>query len=248
MQGTKLAAAKALERGFEHDRRFMLIDENGNFISQRTHPNLVFFTPEIKNDVLLVHYKERTLQVSLSEHGTHKVSTTIFDATVQATEVNDEANEWFSAIFGQKIRLVKMEDSDVRLKSLKKGPEKVEVSFADGYPYLIVGTASLDHLNTQLDEPLLMDRFRPNIVLTTNEPHIEDTLESISIGGTQFLVVKPCARCQVITVDQKSGTKSKEPLKTLSSYRKINKKIYFGANAICRNVSDVHIGDEVIIL
>ena len=248
MMGISVNSAQTLERGFEHDRRYMLIDEYGTFISQRTHPSLVFFKPQILENDLVVHFKKESIQVPLSTSLENTVNTTIFENLVQATEVSKEMNIWFSSLLNQNVRLVKMSKHDVRHKDLIKGPEKVEVSFADGYPYLIVGTDSLDHLNTLLKEPLDFDRFRPNIILKTTKPHIEDTWEEISIGDVNFQVIKPCARCQVITVNQSDGQKSKEPLKTLSTYRKKDNMVYFGANAICRRDGIIRIGDEVVIL
>lgn len=248
MMGTTVNSIKALERGFEHDRRYMLIDEHGTFISQRTHPILVFFKPEILGNELIVKYKNESIKVPLSTSLLNTINTTIFEKLVQATEVSKDLNIWFSSKLGQDVRLVKMRKHDVRHKKLIKGPEKVEVSFADGYPYLIAGTESLDHLNTLLEDPIAFDRFRPNIILRTTEAHIEDTWEEIIIGNVDFQVIKPCGRCQVITIDQQSGLKLKEPLKTLSTYRKKDNMVYFGANTICRTEGVIRIGDEVVIL
>jgi hypothetical protein len=248
MMGLSVNSATALERGFEHDRRYMLIDEYGTFISQRTHPNLVFFRPEILGDDLIVHFKTESKQVPLSASLGNTVNTTIFDNLVKATEVSEEMNLWFSFLLNQKVRLVKMSAHDIRYKELIKGPKEVEVSFADGYPYLITGTGSFDHLNTLLKESIDYNRFRANIIVETTEPHIEDSWDEITIGNVNFHVIKPCARCQVVTVDQSSGLKSKEPLKTLSTYRKKDNKIYFGANAICLKDGRIGIGDEVVFL
>ena len=207
MMGTSVNSARTLERGFEHDRRYMLIDENGTFISQRTHPILVFFKPEIEGNNLIVHFKNESKLISLSTALSNTINTTIFDNLVQATEVSKEMNVWFSSLLNEKVRFVKMDKQNVRYKELIKGPKKVEVSFADGYPYLIVGTESLDQLNRNLEEPIEFDRFRANIILETTEPHIEDTWEEITIGVVGFHVIKPCARCQVITVNQQNGIK-----------------------------------------
>ncbi len=248
MQGVSVPSLTALERGFEHDRRYMLIREDGTFLSQRVHPELVQFFPRIEGDNIIVFYKGREHTIPLSESTGNTVEATIFDKPVSATEVNKFANRWFSSILAMEVRLVKMTKDDVRHKELIKGPEKVEVSFADGYPYLIVGSASLEKLNSKMDQPMPMHRFRPNIVIETTEPHVEDTWEKIKIGNVEFMVVKPCARCQVVTIDQYTGFSGPEPLKTLSSYRKKDNKVYFGANAISLQEGLVHIGDEVVVL
>ena len=141
-----------------------------------------------------------------------------------------------------------MGKKNVRYKKLIRGPEQVEVSLADGYPYLILGSESLDFLNSKLDQTIGYDRFRANIIVDTTEPHIEDSWTDVVIGKARFLIVKPCARCNVVTIDQHSGVKSTEPLKTLATYRRKEGKVYFGANAISRRDSHVHIGDEVVVL
>ena len=248
MKGVSVESVKVLERGFENDRRYMLVDEEGTFISQRTHPELTFFEPRIDNKDLVVNYKKQTFSTSLSTSLNQTIQVTIFEHTLSATEVSEESNEWFSSILNQNVRLVKMCKKDVRYKKLIKGPEEVEVSFADGYPYLILGSASMNNLNDRLEDAVNINRFRANIIVKTDTPHIEDTWDDIVIGNARFLVVKPCARCQVVTIDQNSGELSKEPLKTLSTYRRKENKVYFGANAISRRDGYVHVDDQVVIL
>ncbi len=248
MQGVSVQSSRVLERGFEHDRRYMLVDKKGTFISQRTHPELVFFYPQIIENHLVVKYKSESISIPLNANLQNKIETTIFDNEVAATEVSNEANNWFAARLNEEVRLVKMEREDIRHKELIKGPRQVEVSFADGYPYLIAGTESLRLLNSKLEGPIEMNRFRPNIVLETPKAHVEDDWGEVRIGETKFMVIKPCARCPVPTIDQSSGIKSKEPIKTLASYRKEENKVYFGANAISRKEGIVHIGDEVVVL
>ena len=245
MQGTSVQSATVMERGFEHDRRFMLIDETDTFISQRTHPILVLFKPIIENKTLKVHYKEKQIEVSLNASLGNTIVTNLFEHKVPSTEVDLHVNAWFSEIIGQKVRLVKMEDQNIRKKELIKGPKSVEVSFADGYPYLIVGTESLERLNQELDQSVAINRFRANIIVETSVPHIEDSWEDVKIGDTQLFVVKPCARCQVITIDQSTGHKSNATLKALSTYRKSENKIFFGANAVQIQEGIIKVGDEV---
>ena len=248
MQAVSMESVRVLERGFEHDRRYMLVDHKGTFISQRTHPELVFFQPQIMDDELIVRHNDESINIPLNSTLENTIETTIFDNPVSATEVSLSANKWFSSKLGQDVRLVKMTKNNIRHKQLIKGPAQVEVSFADGYPYLILGTESLNHLNSKLDDPISINRFRPNIVVETKVPHIEDSWEKIKIGNAGFLIVKSCGRCPVVTIDQSSGIRSKEPLKTLATYRKQDKKVYFGASAISREESMVYIGDEVVVL
>lgn len=248
MQGVAVSSGITLERGLQNDRRYMLVDKKNTFISQRSHPQLVFFFPRISDDRIHVSYKEDSIEIDLSTSKDKTVEATLFDKTVRGTEVSEEANQWFSQRLGEEVRLIKMNPGDVRYKKLIRGPERVEVSFADGYPYLIVGTASLDLLNSKLENSLAMHRFRPNIVVQTEEAHIEDSWKEIRIGGVEFSVIKACARCPVVTVDQETAVRSKEPLKTLATYRKMDNKVYFGANAISLKEGSIHIGDEVVVL
>jgi len=246
MTGVNMSSVKALERGFENDRRYMLVDENNTFISQRTHPILTQIKPTIVDEEIHVEFKGIKISIPLSQKSSVSVNAILFGNKVQGTLVSDEVDDYFSKIVGEPVRLVKMTEADVRKKQLVRGPESTEVSFADGYPFLIAGTESLATLNTKLDNPVLMDRFRPNIVVHTDEAHIEDTWENIEIGSCKFMIIKPCARCPVVTIDQASGLRSKEPLKTLSTYRKIGNNVYFGANAICLSEGEVRIGDNLV--
>ena len=119
------------------------------------------------------------------------------------------------------------------------------VSFADGYPCLLIGQSSLDGLNEKLSEPILMDRFRPNFVFTGGEPHVEDSFKDFLIDNVLFSAVKPCARCVLITIDQQTGEKGQEPLRTLASYRTVGKKILFGQNLLHHHLGTIHVGDEL---
>lgn len=248
MKGSLMKTAKLYGRGFENDRRYMLIDANNTFVSQRNHPILTQVTPVVEGNKITVKSKKDSFSFSLDQHTSKVVDISLFENIIQGTLVSDEVDVRFSEIIGTSVRLVKMMESDVRNKKLIRGPESTEVSFADGYPYLIAGTASLDNLNGRLDEPVLMDRFRPNIVVETKMAHEEDTWETIRIGNAEMMVIKPCARCQVVTIDQESGERAKEPLKTLAKYRKISNKVYFGANAISLRDGTISIGDEVVSL
>ncbi|WP_431292514.1 MOSC domain-containing protein [Pedobacter sp. P26] len=122
------------------------------------------------------------------------------------------------------------------------------VSFADGYPCLLIGQSSLDGLNEKLQSSIKMDRFRPNFVFTGGTPHIEDRFNTFYIGETLFSAVKPCSRCVLITIDQQTGEKGQEPLRTLAGYRTINKKILFGQNLLHQSSGIISVGDELKIV
>ena len=248
MRGTEVQSAITLERGFENDRRYMLIDKTNTFISQRSHPLLALIHPEIKNSHITISFKEANFSFSLTQSTNVAIAARLFENVVSGTLVSAEVDEYFSKLLNDEVRLIKMNDSDIRNKKLIKGPESTQVSFADGYPYLIAGTASLDQLNKKLDQPVLMDRFRPNIVVETEMAHEEDNWESIKIGTAKMMVIKTCARCPVVTINQQTAEKSKDTLKTLATYRRKDNKVFFGANAISLGNSRISVGDEVVAL
>ena len=142
-----------------------------------------------------------------------------------------------------------MRDADIRpVNPMYAHSENDQVGFADGYPILLLSEASLDDLNSRLETPLPMNRFRPNIVVTNTEHYAEDTWKTIRIGDITLDIVKPCARCAITTTNQDTAERGKEPLKILSTYRNHEHGVIFGQNIIHRNQGQINIGDTVEIL
>ena len=141
-----------------------------------------------------------------------------------------------------------MRDETQRLVDRAFAADNEIVSFADAYPFLIIGQSSLDDLNNRLKEKLPMNRFRPNFVFSGGEPFSEDKWKKIRIGEVVFHFVKPCSRCVTTTVNQDTAEKKEEPLKTLSTYRRVNNKIYFGQNLLHDGNGILKVGDEIEIL
>jgi len=244
--GISVQETRAMDRGFEHDRRWMLIDDEGTFLTQRENAQLALFSCMIKGEQLIVSYGEEEKAIDLNVHLQDKIEVEIWSDQLIAYEVDKQISEWFSDHLGISVRLVKMTDASTRVKNLNVTPDKTEVSFADGYPYLILGDASMQKLNSRLDRSLPEDRFRANILVSTKDAHEEDAwLDPFAIGQAQMKVIKPCARCVVTTIDQQTGEKGKEPLKSLASYRQWDNKIWFGANAICMEEGMVRVGDTI---
>lgn len=246
MGGIEVKSALALERGFEHDRRYMLVDKDGVFLSQRGIKEMALFRCIIDGSTLDINYNNESLKLDLTQEEGISLDTQVWNHQVNAIEVSAIAHEWFSDLLKRDCRLVKMNKESYRNKSLIKAPRKTQLSFADGYPYLVLGTASLDHLNTKLETPVPMDRFRANIVVESRYEHQEDDVDKFTMSGLNFRMIKPCARCQVITIDQQKALASKEPLKTLANYRKKANKIYFGMNAVCLEEGIVKVGDLLV--
>lgn len=249
--GISLTEAQVEERGLQYDRRWMLTDPNGHLLSQRDIPQMALLDVEIGTQSLRVSHRWQSippLDVPLTSPQAALRPVTVWDDTFEAVPVGSEANEWFSAVLGTHSRLVYLPEHSVRRVDEKYVPEPLNVSFADGYPLLIIGQASLDGLNARLAEPLPMNRFRPNLVFTGGEPHEEDTWSNFRIGTISFRGVKPCARCVMTTINQQTAEKGAEPLKTLTSYRRNGHKILFGQNLVALSAGKIRVGDKLELM
>jgi len=251
--GIPLEAAVVQPRGLQYDRRWMLVDEHDRFVSQREVAALATLGTAIEPPFLVVFSKKKpTLRVHipLEPPVSERPETTvqIWDDRCRARVHAPAIQAWFTEMLGASVRLVFMPDTTVRVTDPKYARAEyvaaavrrrgdavasgIPVSFSDGYPYLIIGQASLDDLNDRLAQPLPMDRFRPNFVFTGGLPYEEDAWEAFALGDTGFRGVKPCARCTITTTDQETGVRHAEPLKTLASYRQQGHRILFGQNVI----------------
>lgn len=253
--GILLQEAEVTDRGLELDRRWLLVDDSGLFISQREHPDLALFRPEIAGNSLRITHRVNSefIDVALRpvfSDSSSKIQVTVWDDTIEAFEVSQIASEWFSKRIGFSVRLVYMPDESERKLDPKYSITGDEItSFSDAYPFLIIGQASLDDLNGRLEVPVPMNRFRPNFVFTHGEAFEEDTWREFKIGDVPFVGVKPCDRCVMTTVDQEKGVISgKDPLKTLAKYRNFGNKVLFGQNLIGLGLGTVKIGDAVRVL
>ncbi|REG90528.1 MOSC domain-containing protein [Algoriphagus antarcticus] len=251
LAGIRMSEAKVEERGFELDRRWMLIDDSGQFISQRKFPQMAMLQVEIGADSLSVYHISKPgelIRIPFTAVGEEISSVTVWDDEMPARLVNAEIDAWFSDVLKMKVRLVKMPDTTERKVDPKYAVNEESVSFADGMPYLLIGQKSLIDLNSRLESPLPMNRFRPNIVFSGGDPFAEDSWKRIQIGEVGFQVIKPCARCVMTTVDQDSGTKGTEPLITLATYRKVGNKILFGQNMVALSSGVIKVGDELKLI
>jgi uncharacterized protein YcbX len=239
-----------VDTGFKHDRRWMLVDENNLFLSQRTHHQMALLQPaETAHGVLVTHKHYPTQQVLIPfEAGNgNKIKVTVWDDHCDALPVSSALNDWFSDMLHFNCKLVYMPDGSKRLVDKRYAAHDEITSFSDGYPVLMIGQATLDQLNERLEETLPMNRFRPNIVFTGGHPHIEDQMAAFEINNIPFFGVKPCARCVMTTIDQQHATAGKEPLKTLARYRMKNNKIYFGQNILQQQNGTISVGQQITI-
>lgn len=241
--GISCQTARAEEMGFENDRRWMLIDENNQFISQREHPILSQFQPQISGDTIKITYQDKKHTFLINETINSSISVLVWDDQSEVFEVNKTTSDWFSLCLGFMCKLVKIiEIGDRKHKSTALNVT-FNVSLADGYPYLLVGSESLDYLNEKLKDKITIARFRPNIVINTTIAHEEDHFGIIKMGNVTFQNVKPCGRCIMVNNDPLTSIILKEPLKTLSRYRKVENNVFFGINLVCVEKGTVSVGD-----
>ena len=219
-------------RGLRYDRRWMLVDAEGHFLTQRQQPRMALIQTKLTDSELLLSAPD-VAPLSIPFHGegeTRRVK--VWGDECQALRCGDSAANWFRQLLQIECELVQMPDDEQRLVDEHYAQAHDEVGFADGFPLLLIGQASLDELNSRLQTPIEMRRFRPNLVIAGAEPFAEDQWKKIMVGGLSFRVVKPCSRCIIPCVDPETGERGKEPLKTLASYRRRDNKIRFGQNLI----------------
>ena len=251
LAGISLSESIVEERGLKYDRRWMLVDNEDLFITQRLVPKMIFIEVKIEYETLIFSHNRKNiepLKLSINKLPEKIIKVQVWDDNCTAYEYNSEINNWFSEALNFNCKLVYMPEVSERKTSIKYYPESKNVSFADGYPYLIIGEESLNFLNVKLENPVEMERFRPNFVFSGGTAHDEDKWKDITIGNEKFTVVKPCARCVITTIDPVSGNKSKEPLATLNTYRNFNNKVMFGQNVICHSNGIVKVGDSINLL
>ena len=248
LQGIKVPKAKILEKGFQYDRRWMLVDENGKFITQRKHPLLSHFLVTIINDQIEVNHPSKgSILIPLILQQTNEEEVTIWDDSTIGYAAAKEINIWFTEAIGMKCSLVFMPENGKRQVDPSHVNIETTVSFADGYPYLILGQSSMEDLNSKMVTPLPIDRFRPNIIFSGGIPYEEDQWNSLKIGNVDFQGIKPCVRCVFTTIDQTTGKLGKEPLKTLNTYRKVGNGVIFGLNAIPLSTGTIRRGDVIVV-
>ncbi len=247
--GISVQHATVLERGFEFDRRFMLVDAEHRFMTQRKHPRLALIKTAIENDILrLSVHGQSDLRIALQPAGGESIKVTVWDDTLNAIAISQEANSWFSDFLKTPCKLVHMPETTVRLVGGEYRTNNEHYSLADAFPFLLTSKESLDELNRRLAAPVPMNRFRPNIVVSGFHPFAEDEWRVVQIGEVRMRVAKPCTRCSTTTVDQSTGVRGIEPLHTLNTFRKRGGDVLFGQNLIHKTRGVISVGDAVDVV
>jgi uncharacterized protein YcbX len=246
-RGMAVKQAEVVERGLACDRRWMLVDSEGTFLTQRELPQLALVTTELAGETLRLGAPGvEPISVPLCISAGRRVSIRVWRFRGEALE-HEPAAAWLSSVVGRPTRLVYMPDDVRRPVSPERARPGDVVSFADGYPLLLVGQASLDELNTRLEAPVGVERFRPNLVVAGATPHAEDSWLRLAVGSVPCRVAKLCDRCAVVNVDPGSGEREKEPLRTLTTYRKHGEKVMFGVNLVHEGRGSISVGDSVVL-
>ena len=249
--GFNVSSAQLTDRGLQYDRRWMLVDHNNKFLTQREHPKMCLLQTIIEKDELIIFYKndkDDKIKIPLHPIPTDTVKVNVWDDECDAQYISDAADQWFTKQLSMDCRLVYMPDSEKRLVEKEYAHEDEIAAFSDGYPLMIIGQASLDELNSRLTEQIPMDRFRPNIVFTGGKAFDEDIMEELVINDINLFGVKLSSRCVLTTINQANAQKGKEPLKTLAGYRQHNNKIYFGQNLLYKQTGFFKVGDSINII
>jgi len=248
--GFTLSSAKVEARGLQHDRRWMVVDQKGRFLTQRALPRMALVSVDLTPDGLVLSAPGMgplRLPFGLPSPA-RRQTVQVWRSVCEAAPVDEEADGWLGEFLGIPCRLVFMPEETRRAVNPDYSAGEGIVSFADGYPLMLLGEASLDDLNARLTQPVPMNRFRPNLVVSGSLAYDEDGWKTIRIGTVTFHGVKLCDRCSLITVDQATGEPTgPEPLKTLASYRLQDQKVLFGQLLIPDGAGLVRVGDAVEI-
>ncbi|TGE29649.1 MOSC domain-containing protein [Hymenobacter metallicola] len=247
--GIRVTEAVVEARGLRHDRRWLIVDERNQFMTQRQTADMALLKVQpAYNGFLLVHSARPDLlplYIPFEATPERTLFVTIWDDMVFAWRGAPEADAWLTEALGRVCKLVYM--SDMVMRGTDGGEVAGHVSFADAYPFLVIGEASLAELNSRLAQPVPMDRFRPNLVFTGGAPYAEDTWREFQIGELPFRGVRPCGRCVVTTINQETAQKSAEPLRTMAPYRTQGNKVMFGLNTTGPGRGLLRVGDVLTV-
>ncbi|MEO6064866.1 MAG: MOSC N-terminal beta barrel domain-containing protein [Lysobacterales bacterium] len=239
-------------RGAVGDRRWMVIDAADRFVTARAEARLVLIRALPQGEGLMLSAPGTTPLCVAAPTNARRIVVRIWNDHVGAVLADEDAHAWLSAFLGRPVRLVYMDSASRRAVDPVFGAAGDEVSFADGYPLLVISGNALHELNARLADPISMTRFRPNIVIEQCAPHAEDGWRRVRIGTVAFDAVKTCTRCVFTTIDPATAIRDAagEPLTTLRTYRRaeVGNDVLFGMNLIARGEGTLRLGDPVEVL
>lgn len=241
--GISLQESELTPEGLRFDRRWMVMDEENIFFTQRTVPAMTQIGTQLfENELQLFERKNPSNHVSIPFHYEgEKIRVKVWDDEVDAAKENKESSEWLSDALQKKCSLVKMAGFSRREVDANYAGRHT-TGFADSYPVLLTNQSSLNVLNEKLERPVPMARFRPNIVVSRMDAFSEDETGLFSFGDVRLQCVKPCARCVLVNVEPDTGEKGLEPLKTLAKFRTRDHKVWFGQNVVVLSPGILKVG------
>lgn len=260
--GVSLERMPVAERGPVFDREWMVVNARGHFLSQREIARMCLISCRLTGlreegkietaATLVLNIPDRgQVEIAIEEKPEAEVLEVVVWKDRCRARVEPEATEALSKYLQEPVKLVRMESTFARQVDGKYAEERDTVGFADGFPLLVISDASLSDLNSKLEYPVEMNRFRPNLTISGAAPFAEDTWKKLQLASVSLELVKPCSRCQITTIDQDSADTGKEPLRTLSGYRKIDGKVMFGQNALVRYEEDfpsIRLGESLTVI
>ncbi len=248
--GIRVSQWPVTEKGLKHDRQWMIVDQNRQFLSQRKLKKMALIRPTIINQKIMLsapNMEDISFNIQTPEN-TKTIEVTIWQDQCRAKLVAPELDEWFSNFLEINCKLVYQDPNDIRQVDQQYAKSQDQVYFSDGFPFLIISENSLADLNSRMPYKISMLRFRPNLVISGSNRFAEDLWREIQIGDIRFRLPKPCSRCPIPNIDPKTGISSKETIKTLNQYRRYNNQVYFGQNALHNNTGQLCVGDSVKII
>jgi uncharacterized protein len=247
--GIAVQTAVVDQKGLLGDRRWLVVNDHGKFMTQRQFPKMALIGVAMEGDRLILSTPGMTSLTVAQPTAKAEMQVEVWGDICQAVFAGEAAQQWLSQFLEVSCQLVYMPDDSIRPvdPDYAIDPQN-QVSFADAFPFLLISEASLQDLNSRLESPLPMNRFRPNLVVRGCEPFAEDRWRQIRIGSVVFYGVKDCSRCAVTTVDQATGVMGKEPLVTLAQYRLHQGKILFGQNLLHQGSGSIKVGDSIEVI
>jgi uncharacterized protein YcbX len=241
------ARAAIGKRGLDGDREFMLVDPQGDFVTQRAHPHLARVLVRPTESGWEASFDNKTLSLPRAHACVtgHPLPVRVWGERVTARTVSPKADDWFSGVVGTSVRLAAFDPGESRPVDPKRAGPDDQIFFADGFPILVCTDASLNELMGRVGRPVEMLRFRPNVVLAAEVPFAEDLWESVAGDGVELGLVKPCSRCVMVDVDPTRGVRDPGVLAALSEFRRDGAKVLFGQNAVVRRTGSLSVGDVV---
>lgn len=236
--------------GPERDRHIMVVNEQGKFITQRQKPIMSMIKVVDDGQLLTLSLDENSISFEWPDFASVSESkqVRVWGDELEGQLISGPVNAWLSDTLKQDVQLVYKHSNTRRQVDMDYGKEGDTTGFSDGFPLLLISQASIDFLQSHLDVPISMARFRPNISVTGCEPFEEDTWKRIRINDVEFDLVKPCSRCVIPTIDLETGEKQKQVMQVMLEHRKQGKQVYVGQNLIHRGVGEIALGAEVEVI